>query len=283
MNNPSLLRLLASYFGTDVMPEYFCHGQVGSIYKVSIDQKAYIAKTGDAKKLGVEAKMLRDLSAFGIATPKVIALLDGALVMEYIEQTAYLSAQKEHLAAKLLAEMHAIKASAFGYDYDTLIGPFWQPNVKAHTFASFYLNRRIVPMLKHCIDKGFLSSDEGKGIEAIVCRCQKILEGESIAPSLLHGDVWSGNILFAKEGARLIDPALYFGDKEMELAFIDLFSTLGETFYAHYTKHHSLSKVYATFKRPLYQLYPLLVHVAIYGKSYLAPLHERVRVLERAC
>lgn len=283
MSNTSLHRSLASYFGTDVFPEHFCHGQVGPIYKVKVKQQHFIVKTGDAKKLGVEAKMLHDLSAFGIATPKVIALLDEALVMEHIEQTAYTTAQKEQMAAKLFAQLHTIQASTFGYDYDTLIGPFWQPNKKERSFASFYLNRRIVPMLKRCIDKRYVSTDEGMAIEAVVCKCQKHLESDSITPSLLHGDAWSGNILFAKKSALLIDPALYFGVREVELAFIDLFSTFGKSFYAHYTKYHPLNSDYATLKRPLYQLYPLLAHVAIYGKSYLEPLFERVRLLERVC
>jgi len=104
----------------------------------------------------------------------------------------------------------------------------------------------------------------------------KYIDMSEITPSLLHGDLWSGNILFNIKSAYLIDPAIYFGDREMELAFILLFDTFGETFFRHYAEVHPLSKTFHETKVPIYQIYPLLVHVAIYGESYLPALEKRL-------
>ena len=101
-----------------------------------------------------------------------------------------------------------------------------------------------------------------------------------ITPSLIHGDLWKGNILFNMNGVALIDPALYFADKEMELVYILLFDTFGETFFEHYTEVHPLSADFYDVKRPLYQIYPLLVHVALYGKSYTGRLEACMRALK---
>jgi len=102
----------------------------------------------------------------------------------------------------------------------------------------------------------------------------------SITPSLLHGDLWSGNILFNMNGATLLDPALYFGDKEMELAYILMLDTFGETFFERYEEVHTLSEDFYDVKVPLYQIYPLLVHVALYGGSYVSQLERLLKRLK---
>ena len=132
-------------------------------------------------------------------------------------------------------------------------------------------------MAKICYDKGCLSIDVVRGIEGLCRDLYKCIDMASIMPSLLHGDLWSGNILFNINSAVLIDPAIYFGDREMELSFILLFGTFSETFFEHYSKVHPLSRDFYEMKVPLYQIYPLLVHVAICGESYLPALEKRLK------
>lgn len=116
-------------------------------------------------------------------------------------------------------------------------------------------------------------------LEGLCRHLYKRLDMSAIMPSLLHGDVWSGNVLFNKQGATFIDPAIYFGDREMELAFILLFDTFGDTFFDNYNEVHPLSKDFYEVKVPLYQVYPLLVHVALYGGSYITQLEQRLQRL----
>ncbi len=97
---------------------------------------------------------------------------------------------------------------------------------------------------------------------------------------MLHGDLWSGNILFNMEGAVLIDPAIYFGDREVDLAFIMMFNTFGKTFFEDYCKVYPLSKDFHTVKLPLYQIYPYLVHTALYGSAYRSGLEEALKRLK---
>ena len=87
-------------------------------------------------------------------------------------------------------------------------------------------------------------------------------------------------MLFGDDGVYLIDPALYFADREVELAFIELFGSLSPYFFDLYREHFGIDESYEVFKKPLYQLYPLLVHVAIYGEGYLAPLMQRLEAVE---
>ena len=135
-------------------------------------------------------------------------------------------------------------------------------------------------MAKICYDKGAISKHIVEGLEGLCRDMYKRIDMSTITPSLLHGDLWSGNILFNLKGATLIDPAIYFGDKEVELAFILLFDTFAETFFRAYEEVHPLSNDFYDVKVPLYQICPLLVHVALYGGSYVRQLEQILKRLK---
>ena len=139
---------------------------------------------------------------------------------------------------------------------------------------------RIMPMARVCYDKGKISWQIVERLEGLCRDLYKRIELSLIRPSLLHGDLWSGNILFNINGATVIDPAIYFGDQEMELAFILLFDTFGESFLKNYEEVHPLSDDFYDVKLPLYQIYPLLVHVALYGGSYVRQLEQTLKRLK---
>ncbi len=259
-------------------------GQIGDIYIASVEGQRYVVKTSEqAEKLAIEARMLEDLYEAKIRVPHVIISKESFLVLEHIETTDQAKYAQEIEAAKLLSRLHSVtnESRMYGYYYDTTIGPFPQKNEQTQYNWTLFLGQmRIMPMARHCYDQGKLSKQIMERLEGLCRDLYKRIDMRTIYPSLLHGDVWSGNVLFEREGACLIDPAIYYGDKEMELAFILLFGTFGETFFHAYQEIHPLSDDFYESKVPLYQIYPLLVHVALYGSSYVGELERTLKRLK---
>ena len=264
--------------------DFFAKGQIGDIYMLEAREKSYILKTSQpSTKLQIEADMLEDINKYNIAVPKVLDVSQTHLLMEYIESTVHPKPTEEKYAAKILSNLHSVTNDCrmYGYYYDTTIGPFSQKNEQTqYNWTLFLAQMRILPMARICYDKGYLGKELVERLELLCRDMYKRIDMSRITPSLLHGDLWSGNILFNKNGATLIDPAIYFGDKEMELAFIHMFDTFGETFFNTYQETHALSEDFYKVKVPLYQIYPLLVHVGIYGSAYVEQLEEVLKRLK---
>lgn len=256
--------------------DFYTKGQIGDIYKVQTFDKSYILKTSEASnRLQTEADMLKDINKYHIAAPEVYDVSESYLLMEFIDESTQSKYTQEIEAAKLLSKLHSVTNDSrmYGYYYDTTIGPFDQKNEQTQYNWTLFLGQmRIMPMAKICYDKGLISIQTVERLEGLCRDMYKRIDISLITPSLLHGDMWGGNILFNITGAAVIDPAIYFGDKEMELAFIKLFDTFGETFFEAYAETHPLSDDFYETKVPLYQIYPLLVHVALYGGSYVSEL-----------
>ncbi len=251
---------------------YLTRGQIGDIYTLTTPTRRCVVKTSDpSPKLQTEADMLRDIQQYGIAVPQVIDVSPSHLLMTYIKEERLGVQRKEEMAAKTLAALHSITNDArmYGYWYDTTIGPFEQKNEQTqYHWALFYAQMRVMPMAKICYDKGVLSKALLVRLETLCSKLYTRINMSKITPSLIHGDLWSGNVLFTKNGAVLIDPAIYFGDKEVDLAFIRMFNTFGETFFSCYKQIHPFSDDFESVKVPLYQIYYYLVHIALYGEAY---------------
>lgn len=264
--------------------DFLLQGQIGGIYRVRAGGENYVLKTSpDADKLAIEAKMLRDLHEADIRVPRVVMSQGSFLLLEEIETVKKNKPIQEREAAKLLASLHSVtnESRMYGYYYDTTIGPFNQVNEQTQYNWTLFLGQmRIMPMARYCYDAGKIPKQMVERLEGLCGDLYKRIDMSTIYPSLLHGDVWSGNLLFEKEGACLIDPAIYYGDKEMELAFILLFGTFGETFFHAYQEIHPLSDDFYKSKVPLYQIYPLLVHIALYGGSYVGELEQILKRLK---
>ena len=260
------------------------HGQIGGVYRASISGRNFVVKHSDqVGKLAVEARMLNDLREAEIRVPEVLFCEGPFLMMEYIEILHQNRDAQEIEAAKLLSALHSVsnESRMYGYYYDTTIGPFTQKNEQTqYNWALFLGQMRIMPMAKRCYDEGKISAQTLHRLEAFCRDLYKRIDMSLIYPSLLHGDVWSGNVLFDKKGACLIDPAIYYGDREMELAFIRLFDTFSERFFDAYQEVHPLSADFYENKVSIYQIYPLLVHVALYGSSYRSQLEAILKRLK---
>ncbi len=276
---------LSEALGQDIKHlELLQQGQIGDIYIARVEDQSYVVKTSEEReKLAIEAHMLEDLYEAKIRVPNVIISKESFLVLEHIQTIDQAKTTQETEAAKLLGRLHSVtnESRMYGYYYDTTIGPFPQKNEQTQYNWTLFLGQmRIMPMARYCYDEGKIPKLMLERLEMLCRDLYKRIDMSTIYPSLLHGDVWRGNILFEREGACLIDPAVYYGDKEMELAFIRLFGTFGETFFHAYEEIHPLSDDFYESKVPLYQIYPLLVHVALYGGSYIGELERTLKRLK---
>ena len=220
-----------------------------------------------------------------IATPRIYSVgRDGGkcfLLMEYMEPGRPAADFWEDFG-RAFAKMHAfdtsemVTAGRFGWDNDNIIGFRPQINTPHETWVSFYRDCRIMPQMKDAASAGYLSLQDQKDADRIMERLEDYLT-EPEHPSLLHGDLWSGNFMVNKAGkAVLIDPAVYVGHPEADLAMTRLFGGFSDSFYRAYEEISPLQPG-ASDRLDLYHLYQLLNHLNQFGRQYLSSVQRILR------
>lgn len=257
-------------------------GCVTAVRRLHLDGGAsLVAKLGGAGQpdLRIEAFMLRCLAErSALPVPAVVFAEETLLLLTWIDSDGLLDAHAEADAAGHLAALHDVRGEAFGFDRDTLIGPLPQVNPWSPTWRDFFRDHRLRAMAEAVHAAGRLPAATRARIETLAGRLDRWID-EPEAPSLIHGDMWTGNVLC--HGGRIagfVDPAVYYADAEIELAFSTLFGTFGRTFFAAYGERRPIRPGFFEVRRDLYNLYPLLVHVRLFGGSYLGGIH---RTLDR--
>ncbi len=248
-------------------------GMVGQVRLVTLaDGSRLVAKTApnaDAM-LAREGAMLRYLEEkSGLPVPAVYHSDDTLLLMEHVPGDSRFDSRTQRHVADLLAALHSVHGPHFGHDTDTLIGGLHQPNPPTEKWLDFFRDQRLLYMAAVARDAGQLPARDYRRVEALAGKLAPYIN-EPEAPALLHGDIWRNNVLATDERVTaFIDPAIYYGHPEIELAFITLFSTFGQPFFNRYGEHHPLEPGFFEVRRDLYNLYPLLVHVRLFGGGYL--------------
>ncbi len=220
--------------------------------------------------------MLDDLRAEdGLPVPAVLHSDEDLLLLEHVEHDAGgLDEAAERQLGALIGGLHARPRPAFGYAYDTLIGPLPQPNPRAERWVPFFAEHRLLHMADLAHACGELPDELRTRIDRLAPQLDQHLP-EPDHPALLHGDLWHGNILGrASQVVALLDPALYWGHPEAELAFLTLFSSVGPVFFEAYAEHAPVDPAFLRLRRDLYNLYPLLVHATLFGAGYLPPIER---------
>ncbi len=228
-----------------------------------------------------EAKGLSLLSAASaLPVPEVIGQGQVAeksfLLLQYLDSRS----PKKDFWQKLgegLAALHSHTQPLYGLDHNNYIGRLPQNNETLDSWPQFFIQRRLEPQLSLAYYQQQVGKDFLDRFRKLYPRIEDLLETEPAA--LLHGDLWSGNVMTGPDGAAwLIDPAVYYGHREAELAFTQLFGGFDPLFYRAYQECKPLEKNYEE-RFAIYNLYPLLVHLNLFGAAYLSGIERTLKQL----
>jgi fructosamine-3-kinase len=249
------------------------------------DGRTVVVKDGAQAAIAAEAAGLRWLGAAGGArVPAVLDVTGGRLVTELVADGSPGTRAAEELG-RALARTHAAGAPAFGAappggPADARIGNAPMRNAPAPSWPEWYAAYRLLPYLRTARDAGTLTGEAAREIEAVADRLPE-LAGPVEPPARLHGDLWSGNVLWSPSGAVLIDPAAHGGHRETDLAMLALFGCPHlDTVLAAYDEAAPLAAGWRE-RVPLHQLFPLLVHVVLFGVGYAAQALSAARAALR--
>ena len=264
-------------------------GCINHALRLDSEDRTYCLKwNGEASPgtFSCEARGLALISASQtIRVPRVFGFGDpsgngipGYILMEWIEPPDQKSLSMAMLGEQL-ARLHlnpTKSSQQFGLDYDNFIGSSVQVNAWSENWSTFFRDQRLGVQINMALRKGHLSMDRRRRLDTLLTHLDTLLPARiDLRPSLLHGDLWSGNVIPGQTGEPvLIDPAVYYGDREAEIAYTELFGGFDTEFYQAYKSVYPLDPGYKD-RRDLYNLYHLLNHLNIFGESY-GPMVDQI-------
>ncbi|MFC4078363.1 fructosamine kinase family protein [Salinithrix halophila] len=280
MLSGTLKRMVEETIGSPVLhPHPVSGGEISDAFRLETEEGRYflkVRKKAPAGLFAVEAAGLTKLDVSDqIRIPRVIAHgiteedKTGWILLEWLESDPQTpSPQAAEDLGRGLAEIHRTTAPSFGLEHDNFIGTLPQKNGYLEEWTTFYRERRLRPQIERARRQNRLPSARERGLTRLMDRLDEWIGYPEIQPSLLHGDLWGGNWIIDKEGVPcLIDPATYYGHREVDLAFTQLFGGFPAAFYDAYQEAWPLDPGFED-RKPLYQLFYLLVHLNIFGESY---------------
>lgn len=246
-------------------------GDINQVYHCTFDKQDLVVKLNSANKFPnmfeKEKKGLELLakSTFKIPKPIAFGTLENFdyLVLEYIQPGSSINWE---IFGEKLAELHRKTSTNFGLNYNNYIGSVQQINNCENTWEEFYSNFRLLPLTAKAIDLQLILKNDVSKIEKLCLKLNELIP--STKPSLIHGDLWSGNLICdIKNNPVLIDPAVYYGHPEMDWSMLSLFGNYPTIAMEKYNEINPIEKDFEK-RKEIHQLYPLLVHLVLFGKLY---------------
>ena len=247
-------------------------GCINSAYRIADGDRSYFVKLNSADGLAMfeaEAEGLREMASAGavkVPEPLSTGLAAGQafIVMEDLPLGGNGNGVR---LGRELAAMHRATRSRFGWHRDNTIGSTAQYNDESADWIEFWRERRLGAQLKRAAAKGHGGGLQRQG-ERLMADLPAFFSDYAPVPSLLHGDLWSGNYAYCRDGTPVIfDPAVYYGDREADIAMTELFGGFGGDFYAAYNEAWPLDAGYRQ-RKTLYNLYHILNHLNLFGGGY---------------
>jgi protein-ribulosamine 3-kinase len=261
-------------------------GSINNTYRLTINsnKKFFLKLNSSIKFPGLFEKEKNGLEFLGrqncILTPAIILYekIDNyqLLLLEWIEP----GLRNENFWKKFggqLAQLHSISNEHFGFAEDNYMGSLPQINSLTANWTDFFINYRLQPQIELAINKNLLQNSHLSSFESLFKKTGSIFNIEK--PSLLHGDLWSGNFMCNDRSLPvLIDPAVYFGHRSIDLAMTTLFGGFDKAFYDSYNYYSPFPANYLE-QWEVCNLYPLLIHLNLFGSSYLHPIERTLHRL----
>lgn len=254
-------------------------GSINVAVQINSDAGSYFIKYNtkdlegmfEAEVKGLE--ILKESEAVRIPEVMGYGRRDGRdyLVLEYISPSRPSMGYWEGLGQKL-AKLHQVSSDKYGLRFNNYIGSLRQSNEQCDDWIQFFIEKRLNVQAGLALYNELISWDLYEKFQQFYKKIPDLLPSEK--PSLLHGDLWSGNVMTDEKGQPcLIDPAVYYGNREAEMAFTTLFGGFDSRFYQAYHEAFPLQPRFDE-RVPIYNIYPLMVHVNLFGLSYLAPVEK---------
>jgi len=264
------IQSISNLSGGDINEVFFLRSSKGN-FVVKLNKKDVYPKM-----LFKEGKGLELLRRGNVITPDVIDQFDHddlqLIVLKHIESEV----PTKHFwrrFAEDLSKLHRKHNEYFGLDHNNYIGSLPQENKMLPAWEKFFVENRLMPLIKMGFDKGLLNKNHLAKFEDLFKFLKDMIPTEK--PSLLHGDLWSGNLLCGTgQQPVFIDPAVYYGHREVDIAMTKMFGGFDPVFLSQYHEIYPLAKGWET-RIEIHNLYPNLVHLNLFGKSYLGGI-ERV-------
>ncbi len=281
---------LSDFFQTSLNKEFFVHssnpltgGSINDVYCVETIDGDFCLKINEAAKYpGMFEKEAMGLSilqeANEIRVPKVITTGNAGtysyILMEYIDGSYRMPDFMRDFGYSL-ASLHRHYGESFGLDHDNYMGSLEQVNKMHDSWIVFFTEERLERQFRKARSAGYFSSGETSNFYRLYKQLDNICPHEK--PSLIHGDLWDGNFIVSDEGkACLIDPAVYYGHREVDIAMSMLFGGFDDDFYDAYNESFPMEKGWRK-RVEVYNLYPLLIHLNLFGPGYLGAIQTIIR------
>jgi fructosamine-3-kinase len=252
-------------------------GSINEAYKLTAENRVFFVKTNTTSNFSngfkEEVWGLEFLAAKDCITPGIIdegnLNQETYLILEWVESAFKSSGFWSNFAIDL-AKLHRHSKNYFGLDYSNFMGRLKQENKPHLNFADFFIENRLIPQVRMAVNNQLLDKASAIQFEKLYPHLDSIFPREK--PSAVHGDLWSGNFLCnSNEKVVFIDPAVYYGHREVDMAMTLLFGGFSEEFYAMYHEQFPMEQGFLK-RKDIYNLYPLLIHLNLFGRSYMASI-----------